>query len=358
MNQAESAELSALGFTPFFQGQHTQQQHDGSLGEPARVTRVTAHVCELATERGPLRAHVPKRLRKRRPPVVGDWVWYRLGAGDAPLTEVRLTGVFERRSEIARGAAGRRTRVQLIAANVDVLFVVTGLDGDFNPRRIERYLALAAQSHVEAVVLLTKAGICDDTNSKLAAAEAVSGRAPVHAVDVLAGINTAALEAYLVPGQTVALVGSSGAGKSTLVNHWLGETQMAVGEVRASDDRGCHTTTHRELLWLPGGAALIDNPGMRELQLWIDRDALDETFGEVSAAAAGCRFGDCTHLHEPGCAVRRAVDDGDVAPDRLDSYLKLQVEVETTKRRRDEHQRRGDERALSKMIRATQRRKR
>jgi ribosome biogenesis GTPase len=342
--QDANMNLSHLGFSPFFE----QQQHTTSGGLLARITRTSAHSCQLRAEHGVIEATIPRALLcdNELAPVVGDWV---VVEQDGSCWLVRH--VFERRTRIARRAPGRRTRMQVIAANVDLVFVVTGLDGDFNPRRIERYLTLVADSGASAVVLLTKAGICPDVEAKSAAARAVAPGTPVLAVDVLAGIRTEALADYVTAGHTIALVGSSGAGKSTLVNHLLQAPVVKIGSVRDGDDRGRHTTTHRELFWLPQGGALIDNPGMRELQLWVDSESLDQAFVDVTGASRDCRFSDCSHAHEPGCAVRDAVARGDVDDERLDSYLKLRAEVDSTNRRRSDDNRRADERQLAKRIR-------
>jgi ribosome biogenesis GTPase len=344
--------LAALGFSEFFARQHRQCE---ATGVAARVTRVSGWKCELRTEEGGLVAHIPQRIRKARSrsPVVGDWVLV-----DLEGVEPQVTHVFERRTRVARRAAGRRTEVQLIAANVDVVWVVTGLDGDFNIRRIERYLTVVADSGARAAVLLTKAAVCADVAEKTASAQSVSIGVPVHALDVLAGHNTESLDAYLVSGQTIGLVGSSGAGKSTIINHLLSAPTMATAEVRSGDDRGRHTTTHRELFWLPSGAAVIDNPGMREVQLWVDGDALDEAFPDVKDAARACRFNDCTHTREPGCAVRDAVEEGSLDGRRLQSYQDLQADIEGDARRRNEHERRAGERAFGKMVREAKRLKR
>ena len=344
--------LSDLGFSDFFE---RQREAFTSAGTPARVTRSSGELCDVRGETGDWRAHVPRRLRKdpQYSPVVGDWVLV-----DAEGPEPTLSHVFARRTRIVRRAAGAHIRIQVIAANVDIVFVVTGLDGDFNPRRLERYLAVVADSGARAVVLLTKAGNCADVEIKLASAESVAPGVPVHAIDVLAGVGSEALSQYVSDGRTVALVGSSGAGKSTLLNYLLGAQMMATGAVRTGDDRGRHTTTHRELFWLPRGGSIIDNPGMRELQLWVDGDGLEKAFAEVAVIARGCRFDDCTHKHEPDCAVTGAVERGELPADRVASYLDLQAEVESTNRRRSEHDRRTHDRKFQKHIRQAQRIKR
>ncbi|MGJ4802941.1 ribosome small subunit-dependent GTPase A [Luteimonas sp. SDU82] len=254
-------------------------------------------------------------------PAVGDWV----------LVEEakRIVALLPRRSAIKRGAAGEHYRQQLIAANVDTVFVVCGLDGDFNPRRIERYLLLVQGSGAQPVVVLTKA---DAPGADAAAAQAAlagieAGSVPVLAVNAKDAPTAAALAPWLLPGHTAVLVGSSGAGKSTLTNTLLGVEKMKTAAVRERDARGRHTTTHRALIPLPSGACLIDTPGMRELKPTGEEELADAGFAEVEALAQQCRFRDCVHDREPGCAVRAAVAAGALDPGRLANYLKLRDEV-------------------------------
>ena len=252
-------------------------------------------------------------------PVVGDWVAARVAAADYAIVEA----VLPRRTCFSRRAAGRREEEQPLAANIDLVFLVCGLDGDFNVRRLERYLALAAESGAAPVIVLNKADLCDDAAAREIEVRAVAGAAPIVAVSATANGGTEVLRQFLAPGRTVALLGSSGVGKSTIVNGLLGEDRLRTAEVRLSDSRGRHTTTHRELAPLPGGGALIDTPGMRELQLWAGTDSIDRTFDDVAAAAAGCRFRDCTHGSEPGCAVAAALESGALDRHRWESYRKL-----------------------------------
>lgn len=256
-------------------------------------------------------------------PVVGDWVAARAVASDYAIVET----VMPRRTCFSRRAAGRREEEQPLAANIDLVFLVCGLDGDFNLRRLERYLALAAESGARPVVVLNKADLCGDAPGRAAEVRQISGSAPVVTVSARAEGGTEALRAFLAPGRTVALLGSSGVGKSTIVNCLLGEDRLKTAEVRESDSRGRHTTTHRELMPLPGGGALIDTPGMRELQLWARPESIDGVFEDVAAAAAGCRFRDCAHNGEPGCAVAAALESGELDGGRWESYRKLRGEA-------------------------------
>ncbi|HEU4407859.1 MAG TPA: ribosome small subunit-dependent GTPase A [Polyangiaceae bacterium] len=298
------------------------------------MTRVSADRAQVRGEAGEFEALVPRALAAAGGLVAGDWV-----AVDAERGAVER--VLPRRTEFARQAAGRRTERQVVAANVDVVFLLAGLDGDFRARRLERYLALAHASGASPVVLLTKAGLCADAGAFVREAQAVARGAPVHAIDVVEGRGAEAPLGYLGPGVTAALLGSSGVGKSTLANHLLGEARAETGAVREHDARGRHTTTRRELFFLPSGAALLDTPGMREVQLWVERSALDETFDDLAALAGGCRFRDCGHGAEPGCALRAAVERGEVDAARLASFVALGREIEGHAERRAERARRG-----------------
>lgn len=252
-------------------------------------------------------------------PVTGDWVAARRVAPGQALVE----HVLPRRTCFSRRAAGRREAEQPLATNIDVVFLVCGLDGDFNLRRLERYLALSAESGAAPVVVLNKSDLCPDLAARIEEAAAVARDAPIVAASTRGAPGIDALRAFLAPGRTIALLGSSGVGKSSLANRLLGDERLRTGEVREDDSRGRHTTTHRELLPLPGGGALIDTPGLRELQLWAGAESIEQTFDEVAAAAQACRFRDCSHTTEPGCAVRAALDSGVIAPERWQSYRKL-----------------------------------
>lgn len=308
-----------------------------ALGRPelvaARVVRVAADLVWTRGEAGERTARAPKSLHRARDhrgealwPVSGDWV-----ALDRADTVVAVLPRFTR---FVRKAAGQRALPQLVAANIDRALVLMGLDQDFNVRRLERYLALAAQSGAAPVVLLTKASLCERLDERLDEVRGVVRGVPTHAVDVLAGVHTDALAALCVAGETHALVGSSGVGKSTLVNFLMGGAVAATGAVRAHDDRGRHTTTRRELFWTPSCTALIDTPGMRELGLWGDDRDVDEVFDDLAEVARACRFRDCTHDREPGCAVRAAVAAGTLSAQRVRAWSALRGELAGRGRRR------------------------
>ncbi|MFH1810586.1 MAG: ribosome small subunit-dependent GTPase A [Pseudomonadota bacterium] len=341
-------ELSALGFDPFFA---QQLQHSaGRGGVPARIAADHRGAYEVWSQDGAGPAQLAGRLRQELEevgvPGVGDWVVLKQAPGTDRTTIIER--VLARRTVFTRGAAGRELRAQVVAANVDLVFAVCGLDADFNLRRIERYLARIWASGAQPSVILNKADLCDDTAARVAEVESHAIGVPVHVISALHAEGIEALRACIHDGMTVALVGSSGAGKSTLVNALLGEERMPTGEVRASDGRGCHVTTHRQLVLLPGGGMLLDTPGMRELQL-VDDEGLDTVFEDIVALAAHCRFRDCRHDGEPGCAVQHAVTTGELAPDRLQHYQKLEQEAQAYALRHDPRKRRQAERVWGQL---------
>ena len=254
-------------------------------------------------------------------PAVGDWV---LVEGEAP-NALRIVALLPRFSSIKRGAAGEHYKQQVIAANIDTVFVVCGLDADFNPRRIERYLMLVGGSGVQPVIVLTKADK-DSADVEAALHELRAFGTPVLALNAKDRDSAGVFVLWLGEGQSIVLVGSSGAGKSTLTNTLLGSERMKTGAVRESDDRGRHTTTHRALIALPSGTCMIDTPGMRELKP-TGEEVVAESFADVESLAAQCKFNDCRHLKEPGCAVRGAIERGEVDAQRVANFLKLSAEV-------------------------------
>jgi ribosome biogenesis GTPase / thiamine phosphate phosphatase len=315
-------DLRELGWSPDL----AEQLEPGLV--PGRVAAVHRAAFDVWTADAAVRSRLPGRLVHDGLDVaVGDWV----GLGDG-----LVRSVLPRRSAIVRNAAGLTTTAQTLAANVDVAFVVSSLGPDLEPRRIERYLVTIWESGASPEIVLTKADRMDDPWPLVAEVEAVALGVPVHIVSALTGEGCEELRANLAAGTTSVLLGSSGVGKSTLVNRWLGDEVMATKETRKDDDEGRHTTTHRQLLVLPGGGLVIDTPGLRELQLWdVGSAGLDATFADVEELAADCRFGDCTHVHEPGCAVLAAVETGELPHERLRSWHKLQRELLAVAMRHD-----------------------
>jgi ribosome biogenesis GTPase len=315
-------DLQQLGWNPHFAQALLSEAESNEL-IAARVAREDKTSYVVYAERRALRAHLRGALRhqaleREDLPAVGDWVAVRRADGQAAV----IQAVLPRLTSIARIAAGRSGERQLVAANVDRLFICMGLDQDFNPRRIERYLTVAYAGRVSPVVVLTKADMNAEIERHVAAVEAVAPGVAVLPVSSVTSAGVEELRRQVRPGLTIALVGSSGVGKSTLINAFLREERMKASAVREHDGRGRHTTTHRELLLLPGGGVLIDTPGMRELQLPAAGDALDATFADIEELAAGCRFRDCGHAGEPGCAVLAALESGELEAGRMESWRK------------------------------------
>ena len=297
---------------------------------PARVVVQHRGGWEVATEEDDRLVEITGRLRHAAEPgelpVVGDWVG---------LRDDHIDAVLPRRSKFSRKTPFTEVSEQVLVANVDVAFLVMGLDErDFNIRRLERYLTTAWEGGATPVIVLNKADLAAALEQQLAETESVAFGVPVHVVTALAGEGVEVLYPYLAGAKTGVLLGSSGVGKSTLINALLGEQRLATGEVR-DDGRGRHTTSHRELLVLPNGGVLIDTPGLRELQLWETDDGLEKAFADVTELTVQCKFSDCAHDTEPGCAVRAALEDGSLPEDRWESYLKLQRELAHLERKLD-----------------------
>ena len=311
-------------------------EHAAAGLQPGRVAVQHRGAYDVLTEDGELRCDVAGRLYEESSsgadlPAVGDWVAV-LSRPDEQAGTIQH--VLPRRTKFSRKTAWQATEEQVVAANVDVVFIVTSANEELNLRRLERYLILARESGAEPVVLVTKSDLAKDVGAAVAAVASVAFDIPVHALSSKTGEGLEAVRARLGPGVTAALLGSSGVGKSTLVNRLVGEELLATREIR-DDGRGRHTTTRRELVQLPNGALVIDTPGMRELQLWVADEGLEEAFADVTSLFERCRFSDCSHESEPGCAVKEALADGSLAPERWESYLRLQAELEHLERRID-----------------------
>ncbi|HEY9613551.1 ribosome small subunit-dependent GTPase A [Allocoleopsis sp.] len=328
--------LKGLGWNSFFAKNFDSHWQEGyTVG---RVVLEHKNTYILYTENGELSADVTGKMQYRASgrqdfPAVGDWVVISIR-----LTEKRATihAILPRKSTFSRKTVGAKTEEQIIATNIDTVFLVSGLDRDFNPRRIERYLLLVWESGANPVIILNKADLCDDIEGCREEVETIALGVPII---VLSAVNNQGLDAltpYLSKGQTVALLGSSGVGKSTITNQLVGKTVQAVQEVRQGDDKGRHTTTHRELILLPSSGLLIDTPGMREIQIWAGDESLQETFADIKNIALQCRFHDCKHEQEPGCAVRHALENGTLDYQRFLNHQKLQKELNYLTRKQDQ----------------------
>jgi ribosome biogenesis GTPase len=313
--------LAALGWTDELEVAFTPHRERGFRA--GRVVAEHRGGYYVRSELGDRLAHARGRLRDDEiwggMPAVGDWVV----VCDAPGDRDAIEALLPRRTKVSRKTPWLKAEEHILVANVDTVVLVNGLDADFNPRRLERYLTAAWDSGADPVIVLTKLDVLDDPG-KLVEAEAVAVGVPVHAVSNVTGDGLDEVRALLEPAKTFVLLGSSGPGKSTLANRLAGRTVMDIGDLR-NDGRGRHTTRHRQLLMMPGGAILIDTPGLRELQIW--EGDLDSAFSDVAELASQCRFNDCAHSSEPDCAVREALETGELDVDRWRNYVKLQREL-------------------------------
>ena len=326
--------LEDLGWGPFF-----QQQLNGEATAsfvPARVAEEMKGAYRLYCERGDLTASLSGRLRhealtRDAVPTAGDWVLITIRPGEQAAVIHRVLG---RRTKLSRKVAGERTDEQVLAANVDKVFVVAALNEEFNVRRIERYLAAIWQSGAKPAVLLNKADLCDEANAFVRRTEAIAPGVPVLATSTVTGLGVDVMRDQIDSRETAAFAGSSGAGKSSLINCLLSEDRQVVRDIRA-DGKGRHATTSRQIFILPGGGVVIDTPGLRELGLWEVEEGLERTFSDIGSLARECTFRDCRHASEPGCAVREAIEEGALPEERYASYRKLEREREFTARRQD-----------------------
>lgn len=290
-----------------------------------RVSSQERDRCIVQLQEGPLTARLIAGGHTHRSPVTGDWI--RVRPGPSPSDPLSIVGILQRRSAVSRGSAGSIQDEQVLASNVDVIWIVQALDTSPNLRRIERYLAVVWESGAVPEIVLTKSDLANDLSDMLAEVQSIALGVPLHVVSVDDVTSVLRLRDGLRPGQTVALLGPSGAGKSTLINMMADSPLAATAEVRTQDRKGRHTTTRRELFAMPGGALLMDSPGIRELRLWAIDEGIDLAFPEIDALADSCRFRDCQHEAEPGCAVLNAVATGEIAAERLESFRKLRAEA-------------------------------
>jgi len=327
--------LARWGWNSYFEA--FWHNGDWRSAVPARVVGQQRKFWRAGGEFGECWAEASGKLRLAADegadwPAVGDWVAVELhGAGSTAA----IQGVLPRRSKFVRKLPGKKIGEQVIAANVDTGLLVSAMDGDFNPRRVERYLAQCWESGAKPVIVLNKADACEDAREKAADMERVAVGAAVCVVSAKTGQGFEEIQEFLRPGNTLVLLGSSGVGKSTIANRLLRQAVQGVRPVRESDSRGRHTTTTRELFILPGGALLMDTPGLREMQLWDAEDGVVQTFADIDSLAAQCRFGDCRHEGEPGCAVLAAMNAGTLDPGRLENRRKLLREQEFLRRKAD-----------------------
>lgn len=307
--------------------------------EPARVALEDKHAFAIVARTGETPARIAGRLHHESGgpanlPKVGDWVAYRHKAGD---TRAVIHHVLPRRTSLTRKVPGRENAPQVLASNIDVAFVVQALDMTFNPRRIERFLVMVHEGGARAVVVLNKVDLADQVEARIATARAAAGDTPVIPVSARTRRGLGELRAHLAPGRTCVFVGTSGVGKSSLINRLYGEAVQATLEVREQDGKGRHSTTWREMILLPGGGLVIDTPGMREFHMWLASEGLDEAFPDIAALTLRCHFRACSHTKETRCAVRQALTDGSLAPERFASFDKLRKELEFLAAERREH---------------------
>lgn len=320
--------LIDLGWNDFFKAHFESLDIEGVI--PARVAIQQKDRSIIVCEKGELWAEVSgkfrhKALSKSDYPTVGDWVAITIKTdGDGAV----IHSLLPRKSKFSRKAVlDGKTEEQVLSANIDTAFIVSGLDGEYNLRRLERYISVAWDSGTSPVVLLNKSDLCDDVDSIVTKVENTVIGVPVHSVSAIIKDSLEILKGYLGKGKTVSLLGSSGVGKSTIINSLLGYDRQKTGEVRDSDRRGRHTTTYRELIVLRNEGILIDTPGMREIEIWGDEDGLSMAFDDIEELAAQCRFNDCGHGNEPGCAIKKALDNGELDTGRYQNFLKLQKEL-------------------------------
>lgn len=320
-------DLTKLGWNKKYEDSFIEYRDKGYV--PGRVFAEYKNFYKVMCEEGEMLAEISGKLlfgaeQQQDFPAVGDWTAVAVRAKEGKAT---IHHVLPRISKFSRKVAGTNTREQIVAANIDTVFIVNSLNYDFNLRRIERYLLLAWESGANPVIVLSKSDLCDDLDEKLAETEAVAIGVPVHAVSTYQDTGLLELRRYFKEGHTVALLGSSGVGKSSIINYFLGSSIQKVQELRNDGQKGKHTSTHREIFMLPEGGLVIDTPGMREIQLWDAEEGIQEAFEDIETLAATCFFNDCRHEDEPKCAVRAAIDEGILAAERLESYNKLQKEL-------------------------------
>jgi len=345
-------DISKLGWTSSFEDH--LKDHEAEDIVPGRITNVSGRRYRVMTGDGEQTVklfHKFQRTVRHRSdfPAVGDWVGL---AKNVDLDRFQIHFILPRKNKISRKYAGARTEEQIIATNIDVVFIFSSLDNDFNVRRLERYLAMVYEIEAQPVIILNKADKCGQYDTYVNIARGSAPQVPIIAISALTGMNVSELMEYIKTGMTAVLIGSSGVGKSTLINQLLGYQRQKVGGIRESDGKGRHVTSTRELILLPGGGILIDNPGIREIQLWTEGQGIKEAFHDIEEYARYCHFKDCAHGDEPRCAVKQAVDDGVLSEKRLQNYHKLMREQLHMERKRNIHERKKEDRRLGKIYRS------
>jgi ribosome biogenesis GTPase len=359
--------LHDLGWSIFFSSQLAEVERNSEIAA-ARVAEENREMFRLLSPQGEFMAEVSGKFRHEVTgradfPAVGDWV---LASTRKEESRATIHRVLHRKSKFSRKIAGKKTEEQIVAANVDVVFIVSSLNSEFNLRRLERYVALAWESGAQPVIVLNKSDLSENSEEHRREAEAAAIGVRVILSSALRGVGISEIRELMLSApeesssgeftektpvaKTAALLGSSGVGKSSLINAILGTQLLDTGKIRESDDRGRHTTTTRHLIVAPNGGVLIDTPGMRELQLWDASEGIDQAFGEIAALAANCKFRDCKHMDEPGCAVRAAVESGELAAERLESFHKLGREEKFVAAKQDAAVRAAQTRELKKLM--------
>nr|WP_114490180.1 ribosome small subunit-dependent GTPase A [Halanaerobium sp. ST460_2HS_T2] len=313
-----------LGWNQNFEDKLMQIKKEENF-QIARVAIEYKGMYKLYSKAGEVLAEITGKMRySNKFPAVGDWVVIDLQNN---RERAIIHDILPRKSKFSRKVAGDNTEEQIVAANIDTVFIVTSLNQDFNLRRLERYLTIAWNSGAKPVIVLSKADLCAEAQAKKLEVETIAFGVPIHIVSSFTGEGLEELGEYLETGHTAALLGSSGVGKSTIINQLMGSERMKVNEIRVSDGKGKHTTTHRELFVLDSGGIVIDTPGMREVQLWGGNEGIKESFEDIEVLAQNCKFNDCQHDSEPGCAVKKAIKKGELSEKRLESYRKLEREL-------------------------------